>query len=257
MFEKKSSSGDPAIYNFPELDDLGFTSFVTGRGGGVSEAPFDSLNVSVSVGDTEANVEENITRIKKSVGFKDFWAPSQVHGNAVVVIDSAPPKEPAQADAVITSLSDLAVAVRTADCLPILLADPERKVVGAVHAGRRGTQLDMAGETIKKMVERFDCDPSHIHAGLGPCIRSCCYEVDKESAEMFHACCGGAGERHIDIVEANVNQLVKAGLSKEKIYDSSVCTSCQSARFFSHRADNGVTGRFLSGILRDPGSRPG
>jgi hypothetical protein len=249
MLNKISSPGDPATYNFPELDRLGVTSFVTGRGGGISPAPFDSLNISVSVGDTEANVAENIIRIKAGVGFDNFWAPSQVHGNSVLVIESAPPTEPVEADAVITDISNLAICVRAADCLPILLADPKRKVIGAVHAGRKGTELGIAGETIKKMVQRFDCDPSDIHAGLGPSIRSCCYEVDEESAEKFHSCCGGSGERHIDIVGANVNQLIEAGVSKEKIYDSSVCTSCEKAEFFSYRADGGVTGRFLSGIL--------
>ena len=213
MIEKKSSSGDPAIYTVPELDRLGFSSFVTGRGGGVSEAPFDSLNVSVSVGDAEKNVAENITRIKDGARFTDFWAPSQVHGNSVVVISSTPPTEPVEADAVITEISNLAICVRTADCLPILLADPKRKVIGAVHAGRKGTELAIAGETIKKMVERFDCIPSDIHAGLGPSIRSCCYEVDEESAEKFHSCCGGAGERYSDIVGAHVRKLRNAGLS--------------------------------------------
>ncbi|VAX14788.1 FIG00003370: Multicopper polyphenol oxidase [hydrothermal vent metagenome] len=248
MLKKKNSPGEPDIYHFPELDDLGFTSFVTGRRGGASPAPFDSLNASVSVGDTQVNVSENMAKIKKSVGLKNLWAPTQVHGNKVAVIDSAQPSSSVEADAVITCVPNLTVAVRTADCLPILLADPERKVIGAIHAGRGGTQLGIAGATIKKMVERFDCDPVNIRAGLGPCIRFCCYEVDKESAKNFHNCCGGSRKRHIDIAGANVDQLVTAGVSKEKIYDSSVCTSCENSRFFSHRADNGVTGRFLSGI---------
>jgi len=206
------------------------------------------LNVSASVGDTEANVYKNMAKIKKSAGFENFWAPDQTHGSSVAVIDTAPPAEPVEADAVITCVSNLMVAVRTADCLPVLLADPKRKIAGAVHAGRGGTQLGIVSETIKKMAERFDCDPVDIRAGLGPCIRSCCYEVDEESAKKFHDCCGGAGDRYIDIVEANVNQLERAGLSKENIYDGGVCTSCENAEFFSYRADNGVTGRFFSGI---------
>lgn len=248
MLKKKSSSDEPDIHNFPDLDRLGFTSFVTGRRGGISPAPFDSLNVSVNVGDTESNVSANMAKIKKSLGFENLWAPVQVHGNSVVVIDLAPPSSPVEADAVITSLSNLTIAVRTADCLPILLADPRRKVVGVVHAGRRSTELQTANDTVRKMQEQFNCDPADIHAGLGPCIRSCCYEVDGETAAKFQNCCGGAGERYLDIVEANINQLTNAGILKGKIYDSGVCNSCSKAEFFSHRADGGMTGRFLSGI---------
>jgi len=249
-FERVENSVE--IYRFPALDALGFRTFVTGRGGGVSAPPFDSLNVDPGGGDDPANIEENLRRIKEALSLEILWTPRQVHGDGIAVIDSGgggePPPADIEADAVVVSSPGIAIGVKTADCLPILMADPERKVAAAVHAGRRGSELYIARRAAETMVKRFGCEPGAITAALGPCVRECCYEVDVASARRFRACCGGSGSRMVDLVGANVRQLLDAGLLEENIIDSGVCVSCESGRFFSHRKDRGRTGRFVSGL---------
>ncbi|MBI5814635.1 MAG: peptidoglycan editing factor PgeF [Nitrospinae bacterium] len=236
----------PEIYTFPHIQDLGFANFITGRGGGVSAKPYDSLNTSHSDGDSPENVRRNMELIKSATGAGLIWAPSQVHGAQVAVIDGAIPERPVEADAVITARKGIAVGVRTADCLPILIADPEKNVAAAVHAGRKGAELHIVSRAVEIMAERFGCDPENLHAAFGPCIRSCCYAVDEATAERFHACCGGDGGLQVDIADANLRQLADCGVKGRNIADSGVCTSCHNRKFYSYRKDGKVTGRFIS-----------
>lgn len=246
-FENISENGVD-VYSFPALKSLGYKAFVSGRGGGVSPAPYNSLNTDDSVGDDARNVEENLRRIAGAAGVESVWMPRQVHGDAIAVMDSSSARAVREADAVVVSTPGVAVAVRTADCLPILLADKKARAGAAIHAGRRSTEARIAGKTIRMMAEKFMTVPGDLVAALGPCIRSCCYEVDEDTARNFYDCCGGSGSVMLDIVVANVKQLIEAGISPDNIIDCGVCVSCESHRFFSYRADGGVTGRFISGI---------
>lgn len=139
-------------------------------------------------------------------------------------------------------------AVSVADCLPVILADPVRKVAAAVHAGRKGTELHIVRKTLFRMGSWFECAPENVVAVFGPCIRSCCYQVDEKTAEGFHSCCGGEPGRMLDIARANREQLISGGVRPGNIHDSGICTSCEKHRFFSHRGHNGATGRFLCGV---------
>jgi len=245
---KKINGAGPELYHFPALESLGFKTFVSGRGGGVSPEPFHSLNTNYSGGDSEENVRENMSRIKSALKIERLWAPSQVHGDDVAIIEQDAPAGITEADAVIISSPSLAVGVRTADCLPLIIADPVKRAAAAIHAGRRSTELHITAKTIKIMAEKFGSDPADMSVALGPCIRNCCYHVDKETAARFHACCGGGGGQYLDIVEANIRQLLESGVRQTAIVDSGICSSCDNLRFYSYRKDGNVTGRFISGV---------
>lgn len=250
-FTKFSES--PELYCFEALNSAGFDNFVTGRTGGASSAPFDSLNFSKSGGDDKTDVETNMQMLAEKIGFDSLFLPDQVHGDSIIDLDrSLTASGHCEGDGVATKISGIYCAVRTADCLPILLADPVTGACMAVHAGREGTELFIAIKAVRYMAEKFGVLPENIIVCLAPAIRSCCYEVDKKTADNFSVVCEtestGSDRRHIDIVSANIKQIISAGVSKGSIFDSSICTSCQHDHFFSYRKDGGVTGRFISAV---------
>jgi YfiH family protein len=161
-----------------------------------------------------------------------------------------------EGDALVTDQPGLAIAVRTADCLPILLLDPHRKAVAAIHSGWRGTAAEIVCHTVSTMSRDFGSDPADLYAALGPSIRACCYEVGPDVAAHFAALFpeweavlpSPAGKRHIDLAEANRRLLASVGLSPGRIFDSGLCTACLRAQFFSFRIEPANPGRLLSSI---------
>ena len=188
-------------------------------------------------------------------------------------------------DGIITSTPGLLLAVKTADCTPVLVVDIERKVVGAFHAGWRGTAARVVEKGIGEMRRHFGSEPDDLRAAIGPCIRRCCYTIGEEvvaefesqftySRELFHeefnyeslhvrypmlflnqrAPGHGdpASELYLDLVEANQRQLKDAGIAAEHIEVIDGCTACDTTRFFSHRAEFGKTGRMMAAIAIKP-----
>jgi YfiH family protein len=147
-----------------------------------------------------------------------------------------------QADALLENVEGAVVAVRTADCIPLLLVDEERRAVAAVHAGWRGTAGGIAGRAIEAMRRRFGTDPARLHAAIGPGIGKCCYEVGPEVAVKF----GKQGTTHLDLAEENRGQLIRAGVTAERIYASNLCTRCRPEEFHSFRRDRDDAGRLYS-----------
>ncbi|MFZ5471294.1 MAG: peptidoglycan editing factor PgeF [Myxococcota bacterium] len=222
------------------------------REGGVSTGPFASLNLGFSVGDARAHVEENLARLARAANLRpeDVQCVSQVHGD-VVLHD---PAVGAEADALWTEQPGSAVGVKTADCVPILLVDPVRRRVAAVHSGWRGTDLEISARAIEALV-REGSRPEDMLAAIGPAIQACCYEVSSELAERFRAKFGsevlseGANQPHLDLARAVHATLRRAGLSPDRIDLLRECTSCDRTRHFSHRRDRGRTGRHLSFVV--------
>ncbi|MDH5510732.1 MAG: peptidoglycan editing factor PgeF [Nitrospinota bacterium] len=245
---QRKGGGGPEIYLAPVLTGLGFEGFFTGREGGVSQGCYSSLNVSADVGDEPLKVGENVERIRRAMGIKEMWRARQVHGDHVAGISNWPPSRKDDSDSLVLAVAGVTAAVSVADCLPLILVDPAKKVAAAVHAGRKGTELHITRKTLYRMSSWFDCKPEEVVAVLGPCIRSCCYQVDEKTAASFHACCGGAPGRMLDIAKANQEQLIAGGVKPGNIHDSRVCTSCEKRSFFSHRRDHGATGRFFCGV---------
>jgi len=155
-------------------------------------------------------------------------------------------------DALITNLEDIVLTILTADCVPILLYDKEKKVVAAVHAGWKGTKADIVGKTVQKMKHVFGCEGKNIIAGIAPSIGACCYEVGEEVAKHFFHLPESVRKKDdkymLDLPKINQHQLLKAGLTDKNIEMSAVCTACNVTHYFSYRKEKGCSGRFMSMI---------
>jgi len=229
----------------------------TTRRGGVSTGIFDSLNLSLSRGDEQANVVENYRRIGEVLGFtpEDVVNARQIHSDIVVRVGrehrgklTVPGASP-ECDALITNEPGVALYVSTADCTPILLHDPVTGAVGAVHAGWRGTAADIAGKTVRAMCREFGCKAENIRAAIGPNIGVCCFETDADVPQALIAALGAEAEAHIrpkgnkyyvNLKEINACFLRRAGVKDIDI--SRDCTMCQPDRFWSHRYTKGNRG---------------
>ncbi len=156
-----------------------------------------------------------------------------------------------EADALVTDRMAVRLAIRTADCVPLLLADPEHRAVAAVHAGWKGTLAAIAQHTVARMQNEFGSKPRALLVAIGPCIQACCFEVGDEVAEHFtgDVIQRQSGRRpHIDLAAANHSQLLSAGISANHIDVSQACTCCDAERFHSYRRDGLASGRLSSFI---------
>ncbi len=258
------------------------------RPGGVSTCyGGKSLNLSLTSHDTQANVERNRQLFEQAVGAVGADGTSwplaqvrQIHSAVTRRIDAVSAHAPA-GDGMITKAPCILLAIKTADCVPVLVADVQRRVVGAFHAGWRGTAARVVEKGVGEMRRQFGCDPCDLRAAIGPCIRKCCYSVGDEvhaefesqftyASELFEEVFdsnaihikypmlflnqrapghGDLGpEIHLDLVAANQRQLEGAGVSKEHVSVIDGCTACDTKRFFSHRAEFGKTGRMMAVI---------
>lgn len=247
---------------------LTFTSFPGGqrhgvftRLGGVSRAPFDSLNQSRLVGDIADSVEQNLGRAQAVLHYESQRLVNcqQVHGRrvAVVTADEAGSVLPAT-DGMVTNHPGVVLTMRYADCVPVLFYSAARRAVGIAHAGWRGTLQRVAAATVESMSSAFGCDPAEIVAGIGPSIGPCCFEVGPEVAAQFEATFPDTGmvqrqrdsdRAYVDLWRANVAQLREIGLAQIEL--SELCTVCRQALFYSHRGSGGRTGRFAAYISVD------
>ena len=181
----------------------------------------------------------------------------QVHSDIVWNAHGLADREQ-EGDALITNEASLSVGVRTADCVPLLLLDSNKRAVAAVHAGWRGSAAELVRCTIHKMTREFGSLPGDVYAAVGPCIRSCCYEVGDEVAERFEKTFPEwrqtppkpNGKRSLDLAQANIRQMQAAGVPSHQIFDSCTCTCCQIETFFSYRREPGEPGRMTSSISR-------
>jgi len=149
-----------------------------------------------------------------------------------------------EGDALVTQAQGVAVSVRTADCFPILLADPETRAVAAIHAGWRGTAAGVVRSSLDRMRSEFGTDPGNVYAAIGPGIGPCCYEVGIEVAQQF----GMHEAGNLDLAVENKNQLIAAGLQPDRIELVEDCTFCRPTQFFSWRRDRDRAGRMISFI---------
>lgn len=232
------------------------------RSGGCSPRPFDTLNFSDSQGDSRDNVQRNFQTLGASLHLDPgrIVRCRQVHSDRVIIVESPPSVQP-EADAVLTPVAGLYAAVKTADCLPLLIVDPVQKVAGAVHAGWRGTVLRIVTKALDAMIKSFRSNPGDLIVAVGPAIGPCCYEVDDAvlgpfreaipDAERFitvHSSRNpGAGQTpHLDLTAVHQWELLEAGVAAENIHLSGLCTCCNPELFFSHRRDGFRSGRHLA-----------
>jgi YfiH family protein len=253
------SSDSLRYYTFDIFQSLPVTQGVFTRRGGVSPAPWNSLNQGGTVGDTRANVIENRKRIFNAIerpveSIFDVW---QVHSADVICTDIPRPLDAqhAQADAIVTDRADITLFMRFADCVPILLYDPKKKVVGLVHAGWQGTVKKVVQATIQAMADHYGSRAGDILAGIGPSIGPDHYEVKDDLISRvrnsFKDHCDELLQRRdgktcFDLWNANRISLEEIGVKQIQI--AGVCTACHLEDWYSHRAEMGKTGRFSAVI---------
>lgn len=295
--------GDACYMQFDQYQQ--FPALVHGvftRAGGYSQAPYHSLNVSLSSGQERfEDAVRNRFLTLQCLDIAEYPCATMwmIHSARVLTLDGqAWPdwhedwphrsytletlgypqgtqmqwtfKPRTQGDALITRKRGVALTLSTADCAPLLFYDPVTEAIGVAHAGWRGTARGIAAATVTAMVEQFGARPADILAGIGPCIGPCCYEVSDEVQQLFLGqstfedlpteepyrqlvAASAVFETvqlpekeslRLNIWETNRQQLLFAGLTPEHIELPSICTSCAKERFFSHRAEKGLTGRF-------------
>jgi len=237
---------------FVESDEMRHGVF--SRLGGVSDPPFATLNTAHTVGDDPAAVAENHRRICRAldVNVASIAGGYQVHGASVALIG---PRDRGRvrpaADVLLTDQPGIPLMQRYADCVPLVLYDPVRRVLGLAHAGWRGTVQGVAIKAVRAMVQAFGSHPAEVVAGIGPSIGPCCYKVGPEVAAQLQAgfqegegwlLPQASGAIHLDLWAASRQQLEAVGVRQVEV--AGLCTACHTEEFFSHRAEKGRTGRF-------------
>ncbi len=242
------------------LREAGVEHGFTTRLGGVSVGPFASFNLSLKVGDDPRAVERNRRSFERETGlaWEAMVGLDQVHGVDVLVVDrpagGLPPVEQRRFDASVTARDDVVLAVRTADCVPILLFCREPRAAAAVHAGWRGTLEGVAAATARQLERSFACKPKDLLAAVGPCIHARAFTVGPEVFGPFSERFGEPvaseldGGLHVDLPAANQRRLLEAGLAHDRVEVLDLCTFERDDLFFSHRRDRGSTGRQIAFI---------
>lgn len=250
-----------------QLEDLpGICHAFSTRLGGVSSGIFESLDLAPNRGDDPANVRENFRRFCAAAGVdpRRMVFSNQVHGDVVRLCTSAdggcgPDRDRNyEADGLITDVPGLPLVVFTADCVPVLLCDPVRAVVAAVHAGWRGTALGIVERAVEKMRDVYGCAPEDIRAAVGPSIGQCCFETDPDVPNAMTEAMGAAalpfirssenGKFFVDLKGLNVCRLKRAGLRSGNIDVSAECTACLPDKYWSHRRTQGQRGSMAAVI---------
>lgn len=251
---KPIRNGGLTYYQFDLWPDMAHGIFT--RSGGTSRPPWASLNLGGNVGDDPKAVRRNHELVYAALGLSERRACTvwQVHSADVVIVTDPVRGRRwlALADGMITDRADTPLAMRFADCTPLLFRDPAKGVIGIAHAGWRGTVQGIARHMVEAMVEAYGCKPSNIQVGIGPSIGPGRYQVGEEVVASVHEYFGTIdglirrdptdGTAYLDLWAANRLDLERAGV--EQIEVAGICTAQRTDEFFSHRAEKGRTGRF-------------
>jgi YfiH family protein len=247
--------GNIRYYKFQILENMGVYHAIFTRHGGVSPKPWESLNFGASVGDDSLRVVKNRELALVSIGLlpQSVYDVYQIHSTNIVVTDRPLNKNEAhiKADAILTDRPFVTLLMRFADCVPILLYDPVKRAIGVVHAGWVGTVDKVIEKAIQEMCRNYGTNPNDLIAAIGPSIGPDHYSIGedvlsriqssfREEADQLVSKCNG--NWYFDLWMANKMSLHKVGV--EKIEVAEICTYCNVEDWFSHRGENGRTGRF-------------
>jgi polyphenol oxidase len=254
---KKVSKQGLVFYQSEILLRAGVENYFLTRLGGFSQGPFSELNLSFRVGDDPATVKKNYQKVKDTLGIKFLATVHQVHGNRVLDIDLEPFDEDGlraiEADGIITAQKDIAAGVLVADCFPLLLFEAEKKILAVAHCGWRGIVGKMIENALQAIAEKGG-ESRSVLAALGPGVCAKCYEVDeKVIAEFAGRFPRGEGKiwkqgtkgYQLDLKAAVFSILNRLGVEQDRTDDLGLCTCC-NPEFFSHRRDQGRSGRQLA-----------
>ncbi len=259
VMRRAAREGAPPHYMFDGLDLEGVAAHgVFTRHGGASAAPFDTLNVSSSIGDDGAAVDVNRGRVLAALGRPraSLVMAGLVHGVAVARVDGATAGEPLEGggryiprgDALVTDDPAVTLVVTAADCAQVLFLDPSRRAVGLAHAGWRGTAAGVLAATVAALGDHYGSDPADLRAAVGPCLGPCCAQFSDPRRELPPWCAPFIHGDKVDLWAMNRHQLLQAGLRAAHVDVAEVCTVCRRDLFYSHRGDKGRTGRFAAAI---------
>jgi len=260
--EQREREGVPFLI-FPELSETGLvTHGFSTRLGGVSEGVFSSMNLSFTRGDQEAHVRENYRRLGQAMGFscENLVCSDQTHTTNVRVVTGEDrgkgftrPKDYKDVDGLITNVPGLVLATFYADCVPLFLVDPVHGAIGLSHSGWKGTVGKIGKCTVERMGEAYGTKPEDLLAAIGPSICQPCYEVSEDVIfqfqkvfekqfwpELFYE--KSSGKYQLNLWRANELIFQEAGLKKEQIVTTDICTCCNPKTLFSHRASRGKRG---------------
>ncbi len=253
-------------YTFRQIDNLGFvTHAFSTRLGGVSPFPKSALNLGYAKEDSRENVQSNRLNFVKALG----WEPGalrhlkQVHSNVIHVLDRHNRMKLCfEGDGLATAEPGVLLAIQVADCFPIVIIDPDKRIIANVHAGWRGTVARIVEKAIVLLSTQFKSSPANLVAAIGPGIGGCCYEVGEEVIERFYTEFNyadkllwpstGKDKAYLNLLAANSRQLLDYGLKEERILAANSCTACRNDLFFSHRYEKGKTGRMMAVVGINP-----
>lgn len=269
VLEEKEQNG--LVYlTFPALTKTGIVSHLfSTRMGGVSKGIFSTLNLSFTRGDEKEAVIENYRRVGAVLGceLKDFVCSDQTHTVNIRKVTKADcgkgvihPKDYQDVDGLITDERGIVLSTFYADCVPLYFVDTKRRVIGLAHSGWRGTVGRIGAGMLRMMQEEYGCHLEDILAAVGPSICRDCYEVSEDVAEIFKREFGetvlspgrAPGKYQLDLWKANELVLGQAGLSLGQITVTDICTCCNPALLFSHRASEGKRGNLGAFLMLKP-----
>ena len=260
MLERRRAIDGTTYYASPLLEAIGVRHAFSTRLGGESPPPFDSLNLGNPMGcaiqDDDARIQSNYQRLQRAIDCGSFprrWV-HQVHGGVCLDADLTAFQNSQKADAIVTRNPSQVIAVRIADCVPILLSDATGRTVAAVHAGWRGVIAGVLASSTLMLCERSSGETESLLAAIGPCISQAQFEVGPEVVAAFDDAFGDespvirhdTGKGHVDLRAACRLQLLKLGVRDSNIDMTDRCTVGHADEFFSHRRDHGVTGRMAA-----------
>ncbi len=247
--------GEIKYFQFESLDHPGLSHAIFTRHGGLSPAPWHSLNLGASVGDNLDRVRQNREKALGVLGIDPAYVYDvyQVHSDRVIYTDTplAMNEQHIKADALITNTPGVALMMRFADCVPILLYDPLNHAIGIAHAGWMGTVDKIAAKTVAQMKRYFGSQHEHMLAAIGPSIGPDHYQVGSDVLDKVNKNFGQRadeliltrnGKSYLDLWKANQSVLEEVGLAQVEI--AGICTSCNLEDWYSHRGEHGKTGRF-------------
>lgn len=246
------------FFEFSNLKSLqGINHVVTTRKGGNSIGYAADFNLSYSVEDSPESVFQNRSIVASFLNIQpeNLIFPKQTHSDKIVIVTPHTTPEDLQGvDALITQMEGIAIGVMSADCVPVLIADPIKRVVAAIHAGWKGTVTGIVKKTVLKMLNEFDCNPHHLVAGIGPSISVMNYEVGQDVIEAVQASFSNydkllivgntKGKAYFDLWKANQYWLTTCGIPESQIETAGICTYAHPETFYSARYFHHKTGRF-------------
>ena len=234
------------IDSFRDLDH----AFST-RLGGVSPEPYNNLNLGMNVGDADENVFKNRDLFFRSINANQEQVASgiQVHGNRIKKIED--PGLFDSTDGLITNKKNIVLVIKTADCIPVLLYDSGHHVIAAIHAGWRSVTQEILPKSVKIMRSDYGSKPEEINCAIGPSIRSCCYEVQRDVSDQFpgKSIVRRNDRLFLDLVKVIKSQMLNSGILPENIDDSVTCTCCHEKLFYSYRRDGAQSGRMMMAVV--------